>query len=90
MPQFTFDEAETKIGEIIKNGPATIGRDEVIGQRNYLAGVIQTWFECGKISEEVRKVLAAIYFEGWEKYVAFEMHEIENPDNKLVIEVDAI
>lgn len=74
---FTLEECEDKISEIIMNWPRRVGRLEVISQRGELAGWIESWAYDGRISETTRMILSAIYFEGWDRYVAIEQFGVK-------------
>lgn len=75
--QYSFKDCENKILDIMNDWPREVGQSEVENQRNYLAGVIDTWFDCEKITEQIRAILHSIYFEGWDRYETFAFYDVE-------------
>lgn len=62
---FTITEVENFIHETFNNcfGKEDVKKGHVEGQRNYLAGVIDTLCRVGKITEETRQLYHLCYYE---------------------------
>ena len=72
-PILSLDQAEDLVGEVIGRFPSGAGKFEVQLQRAELSGFIEGLARNGSIVEEVRAILHAIYFEGFDRYAAIEM-----------------